>query len=319
MKLTPRAVKGLEDFADIISDLIGKIKKLNPEIMIQEILDKTKYLDYLEDDPDFENRLRNIEELRIKAREIGFEVEDPYFKNLEFVQRFALVNSDEAINNAESGEEQQEKITLITLHQAKGLEYAVVFIIGFEQGLLPHARSLENESEMEEERRICYVGITRAKERIYMTNCSQRFTWNNSGKNMFSQAQLPSQFLSEIPDNLFKTAEYSNSGEIIFVDRKFNKEKFKPKSKNKNLNDNYNISDVVEHKVFGEGVIINISKENEEEELLIKFENSDNPKTILPAFGSISKKTKNDQKKEFDYLAGIEPRNDDDFSEYFDD
>ena len=123
-----------------------------------------------------------------------------------------------------------------------------------------------------------------------MTNCSQRFTWNNSGKNMFSQAQLPSQFLSEIPDNLFKTAEYSNSGEIIFVDRKFNKEKFKPKSKNKNLNDNYNISDVVEHKVFGEGVIINISKENEEEELLIKFENSDNPKTILPAFGSISKK-----------------------------
>ena len=321
IKLTPRAKKGLEGFADIASDLVGKIKKLNPEIMIQEILDKTKYLEYLEDDPDFENRLRNIEELRIKAREIGFEIEDSYLKNLEFVQRFALISSDESINNSENDGEDEEKVTLITLHQAKGLEYSVVFIIGFEQGLLPHARSLENESEMEEERRICYVGITRARERLYMTNCSQRFTWNNSGKNMFSQSQLPSQFLSEIPNNLFKTAEYSNSGEVIFVDRKFNKNTFKSKVKKKTLNNNFNVSDVVIHKVFGEGVILNITKENEEEEILIKFEDSDKPKIILPAFGSISKKNEDSENENFDFLSGIDSgkSNDDDFSEYFDD
>ena len=317
IKLTPRAVKGLEEFTNIISDLIGKIKKLNPEIMIQEILDKSKYLKYLEDDPDFDNRLRNIEELRIKAREIGFEIEDPYFKNMEFVQRFSLINNDESINNSDSGAD-SEKVTLITLHQAKGLEYSVVFIIGFEQGLLPHARSLENLSEMEEERRICYVGITRAKERLYLSNCSQRFTWNNSGKNMFSQTQLPSQFLSEIPGNLFKTAEYSNSGEIIFVDRKFDKKILNKNKDKKILNNNFNISDVVVHKVFGEGVILNISKENEEE-LLIKFEDYDKPKLILSAFGSLSKQIEtNDQ--EFDYLNGLNDSNsDDDFSEYFDD
>ena len=317
IKLTPRAVKGLEEFTNIISDLIGKIKKLNPEIMIQEILDKSKYLKYLEDDPDFDNRLRNIEELRIKAREIGFEIEDPYFKNMEFVQRFSLINNDESINNSDSGVD-SEKVTLITLHQAKGLEYSVVFIIGFEQGLLPHARSLENLSEMEEERRICYVGITRAKERLYLSNCSQRFTWNNSGKNMFSQTQLPSQFLSEIPGNLFKTAEYSNSGEIIFVDRKFDKKILNKNKGKKILNNNFNISDVVVHKVFGEGVILNISKENEEE-LLIKFEDYDKPKLILSAFGSLSKQIEtNDQ--EFDYLNGLNDSNsDDDFSEYFDD
>ena len=317
IKLTPRAVKGLEEFTNIISDLIGKIKKLNPEIMIQEILDKSKYLKYLEDDPDFDNRLRNIEELRIKAREIGFEIEDPYFKNMEFVQRFSLINNDESINNSDSGAD-SEKVTLITLHQAKGLEYSVVFIIGFEQGLLPHARSLENLSEMEEERRICYVGITRAKERLYLSNCSQRFTWNNSGKNMFSQTQLPSQFLSEIPGNLFKTAEYSNSGEIIFVDRKFDKKILNKNKGKKILNNNFNISDVVVHKVFGEGVILNISKENEEE-LLIKFEDYDKPKLILSAFGSLSKQIEtNDQ--EFDYLNGLNDSNsDDDFSEYFDD
>ena len=317
IKLTPRAVKGLEEFTNIISDLIGKIKKLNPEIMIQEILDKSKYLNYLEDDPDFDNRLRNIEELRIKAREIGFEIEDPYFKNMEFVQRFSLINNDESINNSDSGAD-SEKVTLITLHQAKGLEYSVVFIIGFEQGLLPHVRSLENLSEMEEERRICYVGLTRAKERLYLSNCSQRFTWNNSGKNMFSQTQLPSQFLSEIPGNLFKTAEYSNSGEIIFVDRKFDKKILNKNKDKKILNNNFNVSDVVVHKVFGEGVILNISKENEEE-LLIKFEDYDKPKLILSAFGSLSKQIEtNDQ--DFDYLNGLNDSNsDDDFSEYFDD
>jgi len=317
IKLTPRAVKGLEEFTNIISDLIGKIKKLNPEIMIQEILDKSKYLNYLEDDPDFDNRLRNIEELRIKAREIGFEIEDPFFKNMEFVQRFSLINNDESINNSDSGAD-SEKVTLITLHQAKGLEYSVVFIIGFEQGLLPHARSLENLSEMEEERRICYVGITRAKERLYLSNCSQRFTWNNSGKNMFSQTQLPSQFLSEIPGNLFKTAEYSNSGEIIFVDRKFDKKIFNKNKDKKILNNNFNVSDVVVHKVFGEGVILNISKENEEE-LLIKFEDYDKPKLILSAFGSLSKQIETNN-QEFDYLNGLNDSNsDDDFSEYFDD
>ena len=171
---------------------------------------------------------------------------------------------------------------------------------------------------MEEERRICYVGITRAKERLYLSNCSQRFTWNNSGKNMFSQTQLPSQFLSEVPGDLFKTAEYSNSGEIIFVERKFDK-KFLNKTKNKKvLGNNFNISDVVIHKVFGEGVILNISKENEEE-LLIKFENHDKPKLILSAFGSLSKKIESSD-QDFDYLNGLNNSNsDDDFSEYFND
>ncbi len=135
---------------------------------------------------------------------------------------------------------------------------------------------------------------------------------------MFSQTQLPSQFLSEIPGNLFKTAEYSNSGEIIFVDRKFDKKILNKNKGKKILNNNFNISDVVVHKVFGEGVILNISKENEEE-LLIKFEDYDKPKLILSAFGSLSKQIEtNDQ--EFDYLNGLNDSNsDDDFSEYFDD
>ena len=135
---------------------------------------------------------------------------------------------------------------------------------------------------------------------------------------MFSQTQLPSQFLSEIPGNLFKTAEYSNSGEIIFVDRKFDKKILNKNKGKKILNNNFNISDVVVHKVFGEGVILNISKENEEE-LLIKFEDYDKPKLILSAFGSLSKQIETND-KEFDYLNGLNDSNsDDDFSEYFDD
>ena len=135
---------------------------------------------------------------------------------------------------------------------------------------------------------------------------------------MFSQTQLPSQFLSEIPGKLFKTAEYSNSGEIIFVDRKFDKKILNKNKGKKILNNNFNISDVVVHKVFGEGVILNISKENEEE-LLIKFEDYDKPKLILSAFGSLSKQIETNN-QEFDYLNGLNDSNsDDDFSEYFDD
>tara|TARA_B100000614_G_C14444265_1_gene451566 strand:+ start:90 stop:497 length:408 start_codon:yes stop_codon:yes gene_type:complete len=135
---------------------------------------------------------------------------------------------------------------------------------------------------------------------------------------MFSQTQLPSQFLSEIPANLFKTAEYSNSGEIIFVERKFEKKIFNKNNEKKILDNNFNVSDVVVHKVFGEGVILNISKENEEE-LLIKFEDYDKPKLILSAFGSLSKKIEIDD-QEFDYLNGLDVSNsEDDFSEYFDD
>ena len=321
-----RAESALNNFAVLITDLNHKVKVLNTESLISEIIETSSYGTYLEEDPDYENRLRNVEELKIKAREISLDIADPFYRTVEFVQKFALVSKIDDPLEVDNDSEETEKITLITLHQAKGLEYSVVFIIGFEQGMLPHIRSLEDDKEMEEERRLCYVGITRAKERLYLTNCLNRITWNNLGKSMFSQSQIPSQFLSEIPPDLLKTADYNDSGSINYTSRKFRSEDYiKPERKRIAHNPSYSASEVVQHKVFGRGIIISVNSENDEEELLIKFDGIDEAKLILPAFGSIHKEVEESKSEGFDFLKDFEEnestiiKSEDDFSEYFDD
>ena len=334
VSLNKRAGSSVEAFLKIIDGLEDKAKVFSTENLIDEIYKISGYETYLEEDPDYENRLRNIEELKVKARETSIEITDPFFRTVEFVQKFALVSKIDDPKIGIDGEEDSEKVTLITLHQAKGLEYKVVFIIGFEQGVLPHSRSLDDDKEMEEERRLCYVGMTRAKERLYLTNCLQRVSWNNSGKNLFSQSQLPSQFLSEIPPNLLKTADYNSSGNITYTSRRFESEEYKKTERQRQVSPKFSPSEIVTHKVFGRGIIVSVNEEREEEELLIKFDGIDEPKLILPAFGSIHKEITDSSKsysksssvedKNFDFLNDFRSKqsktvDDDDFSEYFDD
>lgn len=329
--LNKRAVTSLEKFLDLLEGLQAKAKVLSPENLISEVIKSSEYDKYLEDDPDYENRVRNVEELKIKARETSLDITDPFFRTVDFVQKFALVSKiDDPTIVGEQEDENVEKITLITLHQAKGLEYSVVFIIGFEQGMLPHSRSLDSLDEMEEERRLCYVGMTRAKERLYLTNCLQRVSWNDMGKTMFSQAQMPSQFLNEIPENLLKTADYTSSGSITYTNRKFKASDYeKPPPVRKAFSPNFSPSDVVRHKIFGRGIVVSVNKEHEEEEILVKFDELDETKLILPAFGSIHKEqsqSDEDPSQDFDFLRDWDgasrkklPQNDDDFSDYFED
>ena len=319
-KVNKRAESALDKFAEMISGLNHKVKVLGTESLISEIIETSGYGTYLEEDPDYDNRLRNIEELKVKAREISLNITDPFEKTIEFVQKFALLAKADDSPEAEK----IEKITLITLHQAKGLEYSVVFIIGFEQGMLPHIRSIDDPKEMEEERRLCYVGITRAKERLYLTNCLNRVTWNNQGKSMFSQSQIPSQFLSEIPKELLKTADYDDYGSINYTEKFFRQEDYvKPIEKRNDNNSNFYVSDIVTHKVFGKGIVVSMNSDNDEDELLIKFDEIDEPKLILPAYGSIHKENQEQgNDKDFNFLKDFRsPKDslDDDFSDYFED
>ena len=319
-KVNKRAESALDKFAEMISGLNHKAKVLGTESLISEIIETSGYGTYLEEDPDYDNRLRNIEELKVKAREISLNITDPFEKTIEFVQKFALLAKADDSSEAEK----IEKITLITLHQAKGLEYSVVFIIGFEQGMLPHIRSIDDPKEMEEERRLCYVGITRAKERLYLTNCLNRVTWNNQGKSMFSQSQIPSQFLSEIPKELLKTADYDDYGSINYTEKFFRQEDYVMRTeKRKDNNSNFYVSDIVTHKVFGKGIVVSMNSDNDEDELLIKFDEINEPKLILPAYGSIHKENpEQGNDKDFNFLKDFRsPKDsqDDDFSDYFED
>jgi len=193
---TTRAARALGDFRDLIDTLRTEAGQLGLVELIERIIERTGYRKYLMDrDDQAEDRLDNINEFKTAARE---------FSDLEMPEGLnAFLESVSLVSDVDSMEEVPDALTLITLHQAKGLEYPVVFMVGMEDGLLPHARSMEEEAGLEEERRLCYVGMTRAKERLYLTRAFRRGFRGGTGPN------LPSRFLLDIPRELVAGMEPS--------------------------------------------------------------------------------------------------------------
>ncbi len=193
---TTRAARALGDFRELIETLRTEAGQLSLVDLIERVLERTGYRKYLIDrDDQAEDRLDNINEFKTAAREFS-ELEMPEGLN-------AFLESVSLVSDVDSMDEVPDALTLITLHQAKGLEYPVVFMVGMEDGLLPHARSMEEEAGLEEERRLCYVGMTRAKERLYLTRAFRRGFRGGTGPN------LPSRFLLDIPRELVAGAEQS--------------------------------------------------------------------------------------------------------------
>jgi len=161
-----RIVKALAGFAELIQQLIGHSQELSLVDLLDLVIKRTGYEEYLLGEKDGEERWENILELRTVAQE---------YRHLEsgegltiFLEGVALVSDVDGLD------ETVDAATLVTLHQAKGLEFPVVFIVGVEDGILPHFKSLADPQQMEEERRLCYVGITRAKQRVYLVYAFRR-------------------------------------------------------------------------------------------------------------------------------------------------
>jgi DNA helicase-2/ATP-dependent DNA helicase PcrA len=188
-ELTPRARNALGRFRDVLSSLRARVGLVSLPELLDTTMERSGYRQMLMDgSQDGEDRWANLLELREVVDRYGdLEPEDALDRLLE---ETALV----ADQDAYSGD--ADAVTLITLHAAKGLEFSVVFISGLEEGVFPHARALDDERQMEEERRLAYVGLTRARERLYLTHAAQRATW---GRINFS---VPSRFLLEIPSAL---------------------------------------------------------------------------------------------------------------------
>ena len=187
--LAPRAVRALTDFKALIDGLISESETLDLLELIDLTLERSGYKRYLQEEAERgEERWDNIQEFRVTARDyLHLGLRDALTAFLESVS---------LVSDVDSLEDKTEAITLITLHQAKGLEFPVVFIVGMEEGVLPHSRSMEDASELEEERRLCYVGVTRAKERLYLMRAFRR------GFRGGSEPGLPSRFLQDIPSKL---------------------------------------------------------------------------------------------------------------------
>ena len=182
----------LEEFGALIFGLVAEMNEKNVLELLEEIMERTGYLKELELSPDPQDRVRaeNIGELLSVAKD--FIDTNPDGTVEDFLERIALVN------DVDTFEQEDSKVTLMTLHAAKGLEFPVVFLAGLEEGLFPHARTLMNPEDVEEERRLCYVGITRAEKELFLSNATTRTVFGKT------TGYLPSRFLSEIPSELLE-------------------------------------------------------------------------------------------------------------------
>ncbi len=190
-EIRPMQRRALKRFREMIEEFRRCKDTLNINQLLSMILDKTGYISMLEEEGTVqaETRIENLKELLTVTQEFAAESEGDLDS---FLERVSLTSNVERVQ----GEELEDAVTLMTLHCAKGLEFPVVFITGMEEGLFPHSRSLSNENELEEERRLCYVGMTRAKKKLYLTSAFHRLSFGNTIFN------AKSRFLSEIPEHL---------------------------------------------------------------------------------------------------------------------
>jgi DNA helicase II / ATP-dependent DNA helicase PcrA len=197
--LATRSLSAVQGFRTLLDDLGTLVEARTPPATILEaVLERTGYAAELSasSDPQDETRLENLQELVAVARE--FEEANPGGSLVDFMETVALVADSDEIPDEELVDGQPAKgvVTLMTLHTAKGLEFPVVFLTGLEDGVFPHMRSLADPTELEEERRLAYVGITRARQRLYLSRSTVRSAWGAP------QANPASRFLEEIPDRL---------------------------------------------------------------------------------------------------------------------
>lgn len=262
--------KHVKSFLNLITDINNKSQTFSVEEIITYIIDKTNYKNYLLSSlTNPEERLENIEELISSIN--NFESEGGENKINLFLESVSLINDVDNLND------EQDKLTLITLHQSKGLEFDSVFLTGLEDGTLPHVLSFDSENEMEEERRLMYVGITRAKRRLYLSRVFKRGGWGKS------ELKEPSRFLFDIPNELVVGHQVNIHKEV--------KNNIIKKKESKIENDlpSLTAGDKVKHPHFGKGIIIQIEDSKDDFELTIAFDKNKGIKKFLYTMSGIVK------------------------------
>ncbi|MFN6473956.1 MAG: DNA helicase PcrA [Nostoc sp. SerVER01] len=248
--LAGRATKAVNSFAEMISRWQGQIGTLPVTEVLQGILEDSGYVQDLMNQGTDEatDRVQNVQELYNAA--LQFQEENEDISLTAFLQSTAL-SSD--LDNLKEG---QTAVSLMTLHASKGLEFPVVFLVGLEQGLFPGYRSLSDPASLEEERRLCYVGITRAQERLYLSHARERRLYGSR------EPAMPSQFLSELPEELLATQRMS---------RQTYTKSASNSSVKQDTNHTWQVGDRVLHKTFGLGEITHVFGAGNKLSVAIKF------------------------------------------------
>ena len=267
----PRAGKAsLARLGAMLKELQQAVAELEAADLLDLVLDRTGYRTHiLSDDEQGEDRWDNVRELRTVAAD--FAGVPPPEGLAAFLEQVALVSD---ADNAE----QSDGVTLITLHQAKGLEFPTMFMVGMEEGMLPHIRSFDDPGEMEEERRLCYVGMTRAKERLYLTHAFRRRLMGNS------LPGIPSRFLSDIPRELITTPESEREGQQQSRSASRTGSRALAGMQGRTIGAEagestigpppFDPGDRVTHAAFGEGVVVSCKAVKDDYEVTVAFDGS---------------------------------------------
>ena len=264
-----RSRRVLTAFLDVLNDLIKAGGELNIVELFDRVVERTGYKEYLMEEEDGEDRWENILELRTVANDYRDLAPDDSL--LSFLEGVALVT------DVDSYDEKMDAVTLITLHAAKGLEFPVVFIVGMEEGLLPHRRSFDAADQMEEERRLCYVGITRAKQRVYLVRAFRRSSMGSTSIN------LPSRFLMDIPPHLVTTpGDVDRDIETKPTTKKSSAPPPPPKAA-------LSAGDHVCHAKFGEGIVVSCAFVDDDQEVTVAFKGDAGLKRLLLSLAPMEK------------------------------
>lgn len=290
--ISGKAAKQLSAFAKMIREFNELEKTKNITELTEIILDKTGYKQSLKDKNTLEDqsRLENIAEFLTVTKQFDEnwtpeeEDSDPF---VDFLADLALVSDQDSV------EEEPDEVTLMTLHAAKGLEFPVVFLMGLEEGIFPLGRAAQDEAELEEERRLAYVGITRAEEELYLSNAFSRMLYGRH------QSNPVSRFISEISDDLLQSENETlgnslsstSSQKVVPFAKKHYKKPAGTVEKNEGTGAQklaWAIGDKVMHKAWGQGTVVKVGGTGDEVELDIAF-SGQGIKRLLASFAPIQK------------------------------
>jgi DNA helicase-2/ATP-dependent DNA helicase PcrA len=292
-----RSARGLLQFCELINDLQQRAQEAPPSELVQRVMEQSGYLAELiaEGSDEAEDRRRNLQELVNATLQYQEENEEASLE--DFLASAALAS------DADSKDTQQDRVTLMTLHASKGLEFPVVFLVGMEQGLFPSYRSLDDPSALEEERRLCYVGLTRAKERLFLSHASERRLWGG-----MREPAVPSVFLSELPQELIQGDVPRSGGAAIRRDQRLERltrvdreesrrvaaggeaagpaNAVRRRHPGPNAGQAWAVGDRLRHASFGEGLVTHLFGSGEKISIAVKFEAMP-PKILDPRLAPI--------------------------------
>lgn len=294
--ISGKAGQQLQAFGTMMMDFTQMIPYLSVTELTEQVLEKSGYLEELKIQNTLESqgRLENLEEFLTVTQEFDkrYELEMNDETATAEDRLIIFLNDLALLSDIDSYEEESAQVTLMTLHAAKGLEFPVVFLIGMEENVFPLSRSLMEEKDLEEERRLAYVGITRAEEKLYITNAYSRVLY---GRSQYNQ---PSRFISEIDDALLSaqtsrpaaTRSYGHQPQVLKPH--YHQSPTRQASTKKQASGaegvDWTIGDKVQHKIWGQGTVVKMINEGKDSELFIAFPQQ-GVKRLLAAFAPIEK------------------------------